>query len=157
LALGVFALVALWQVDARHAAAVAERTRDSIVAATPTVTPLIDKMDFTVPPGGYVYQQMDIPQHSRCILLGSTNARGSFGIETLVLPYDQMVAWQANPQTGNPVWRSGVANQTKIATDMPASGRYFVVVSNAQNPLGNGITAKIGLACTRIWPPSQGQ
>lgn len=83
-----------------------------------------------------------------------------------MLPYGQIVAWQANPQTGQPVWeerrydsrdaRRRPTRPRHVPFDDTARDlkRYDVVISNrAAWLLAHTSGSKIQLRCTRSWPP----
>jgi hypothetical protein len=141
----------------QHAAdvAAAQRARDSIAAVTPTVQSLIDKQNYAIAAHGYLFDEITTGQQSHCSVVGNVAGSGD-GVETLLLPYGQMVAWQANPQAATAMWRSGLSTNAVVEAALPdGAGHYVVVVANTKAWLfPHRVNAKLSLKCTRSWPPA---
>jgi hypothetical protein len=131
----------------------AQRARDSVAAVTPTYLTLLDKQNYGIRAHSYLLDEVTVVPHTHCAVVGTVTGGGD-GVETMVLPYDQMVAWQANPQSGTPVWRSGLTTRAVVDAALPpGAGHYVVVISNRQAwLLVHQVDASVQLKCTRSWP-----
>jgi predicted nucleic acid-binding Zn ribbon protein len=139
---------------AAAAANAARRAADSIRAVTPTFLPLLTKNGDPIAAHSYTFDEFTMAPGTACTVVGQVTGSGD-GIEVLVMPYDEMVAWQANPATGNPTWRSGLTTNAYVNTAIPIPGRYTVVISNRSAwLLTHVVNTDLQLKCTRKWPPN---
>jgi hypothetical protein len=128
------------------------RSQDSIAAVTPRYSVLF--VDSTaIAHGGYLFKEFEINPGYHCNVVGTAIASGS-DFEALLLPSDQMVAWQADPATSKPFWRSGLTQSATLDVAIPP-GKFFAIVSNrAAWLLSHTVKTHLQLRCTRDWPLS---
>ena len=94
-----------------------------------------------------------LPETDRkCQLAGQMHGVGGYArdLETFLLTDDEYIFWHANPAAiPHSSWDTMRGSETTLAYDLPGSGTYHLVISNAMSPTDKTIQVKAMVKCAR--------
>jgi hypothetical protein len=97
---------------------------------------------------GFVVPETD----QKCRLLGQMHGIGGYDrdLETFLLTDDEYIFWHANTAAiPHSSWDTMRGSETTLAYDLPGSGSYHLVISNAMAPADKTVQIKALVKCAR--------
>jgi hypothetical protein len=97
---------------------------------------------------GFVVPETD----QKCRLLGQMHGIGGYDrdLETFLLTDDEYIFWHANTAAiPHSSWDTMRGSETTLAYDLPGSGSYHLVISNAMSPSDKTVQVKALVKCAR--------
>jgi hypothetical protein len=97
---------------------------------------------------GFVLPETD----QKCRLLGQMHGIGGYAgdLETFLLTDDEYTFWHANTAAiPHSSWDTMRGSETTLAYDLPGTGTYHLVVSNAMSPADKTVQVKALVKCAR--------
>jgi hypothetical protein len=105
--------------------------------------PSHDALDY-----GFVVPETD----QKCQLVGQMHGIGGYDrdLETFLLTDDEYIFWHANTAAiPHSSWDTMRGSETTLAYNLPGTGSYHLVISNAMSPADKTIQVKALVKCTR--------
>ena len=105
--------------------------------------PAHDALDY-----GFVVPETD----QKCRLLGQMHGTGGYDrdLETFLLTDDEYIFWHANTAAiPHSSWDTMRGSETTLAYDLPGTGTYHLVISNAMSPADKTVQVKALVKCAR--------
>jgi hypothetical protein len=97
---------------------------------------------------GFVVPETD----QKCQLVGQLHGTGGYDqdLETFLLTEDEYIFWHANTSAiPHSSWETRRGSETTLAYDLPGSGSYHLVISNAMSPTDKSVAVKALVKCAR--------
>jgi hypothetical protein len=97
---------------------------------------------------GFVVPETD----QKCRLLGQMHGIGGYDrdLETFLLTDDEYIFWHANTAAiPHSSWDTMRGSETTLAYDLPGTGSYHLVISNAMSPTDKTVQLKALVKCVR--------
>ena len=97
---------------------------------------------------GFVVPETD----QKCHLVGQMHGIGGYDrdLETFLLTDDEYIFWHANTAAiPHSSWDTMRGSETTLAYDLPGSGSYHLVISNAMSPADKTVQLKALVKCAR--------
>ena len=97
---------------------------------------------------GFVVPETD----QKCRLLGQMHGIGGYDrdLETFLLTDDEYIFWHANTAAiPHSSWDTMRGSETTLAYNLPGSGSYHLVISNAMSPADKTVQIKALVKCAR--------
>ena len=97
---------------------------------------------------GFVVPETD----QKCQLVGQMHGVGGYDrdLETFLLTDDEYIFWHANPAAiPHSSWDTMRGSETTLAYDLPGTGTYHLVISNAMSPTDKTVQVKAMVKCAR--------
>ena len=97
---------------------------------------------------GFVLPETD----QKCRLLGQMHGTGGYDrdLETFLLTDDEYIFWHANTAAiPHSSWDTMRGSETTLAYDLPGTGTYHLVISNAMSPAATTVQVKALVKCAR--------
>jgi hypothetical protein len=88
----------------------------------------------------------------KCQLVGQMHGIGGYDrdLETFLLTDDEYIFWHANPAAiPHSSWDTMRGSETTLRYDLPGTGTYHLVISNAMAPTDKTVQVKALVKCTR--------
>ncbi|MEA2706920.1 MAG: hypothetical protein QOH22_1708 [Gemmatimonadaceae bacterium] len=97
---------------------------------------------------GFVVPETD----QKCQLVGQLHGTGGYDrdLETFLLTDDEYIFWHANTAAiPHSSWDTMRGSETTLAYDLPGTGTYHLVISNAMSPTDKSVQVKALVKCAR--------
>ena len=97
---------------------------------------------------GFVVPETD----QKCQLVGQMHGIGGYDrdLETFLLTDDEYIFWHANPAAiPHSSWDTMRGSETTLRYDLPGTGTYHLVISNAMAPTDQTVQVKALVKCVR--------
>ena len=97
---------------------------------------------------GFVVPETD----QKCQLVGQLHAVGGYDreLETFLLTDDEYIFWHANPAAvPHSSWDTIRGSETTLRYDLPGTGTYHLVISNAMAPTDKTVQVKALVKCAK--------
>jgi hypothetical protein len=101
---------------------------------------------------GFVVPETD----QKCQLIGQLHGTGGYDrdLETFLLTDDEYIFWHANTAAiPHSSWDTQRGSETTLAYDLPGTGTYHLVISNAMSPTDKSVQVKALVKCARTGKP----
>lgn len=97
---------------------------------------------------GFVVPETD----QKCQLVGQLHGTGGYDqdLETFLLTDDEYIFWHANTAAiPHSSWDTMRGSETTLAYDLPGTGTYHLVISNAMSPTDKSVQVRALVKCAR--------